>query len=234
MNQPLQHPPGHTPEGLDEHQRLQAVASLGDPVRKKLFELVRDSAGRLSRDECAAALGLPKSTIRAQLDRLVEEKLLGVEFRKVGAKSGPGSGRPTKLYSAVLHEVSASVPPRHYDLAASLLAAAVERCLETGNDIAESLTEVAFAEGRRMGAAAGTIHQMLANTGYSPEPDNDGGTVMANCPFHLLSKEHPSVVCSLNGSLLSGALDGCADKQHHLEPDAEISHCCARLVPHRL
>lgn len=217
--------------GLDEHERLRAVASLGDPLRKRLFELVRDSAGAVSRDECAAALGLPKSTIRAQLDRLVEEKLLLVEFRKMGAKSGPGSGRPTKLYTAARSEISASVPPRHYDLAACLLAAAVQRSIDSGEDIQRSLSEVAFEEGKRMGAEAGNIHQLLANTGYSPEPDGDGGTIMANCPFHELSKEHTGVVCSLNGSLLSGALEGCADSCHNLEPDSEISHCCARLVP---
>ena len=33
------------------------------------------------------------------------------------------------------------------------------------------------------------------------------------------------------GALLGGALEGCADVRHSLEPDAEISHCCARLVP---
>ena len=72
---------------------------------------------------------------------------------------------------------------------------------------------------------------MLADTGYSPEPDGNGGTIMANCPFHQLSREHTAVVCALNGSLLSGALEGCSDERHSLEPDAEISHCCARLVP---
>lgn len=223
--------PAQRNASLDEHQRLRAVASLGDPLRKKLFELVRESTQALSRDECAAALGLPKSTIRAQLDRLVEEKLLLVEFRKMGARSGPGSGRPTKLYAVAQSEVSASVPPRQYDLAASLLAAAVQRCIDSGEGIEQSVSAVAFAEGRRRGAEAGNIHQLLADTGYSPEPDGDGGTIMANCPFHQLSREHASVVCSLNGSLLRGALAGCSDEKHHLEPDAEVSHCCARLSP---
>ncbi len=216
---------------LDDAQRLQAVASLGDPIRRTVFELVRDSGEALSRDDCAEQLELPKSTIRAHLDRLVDEHLLLVEFRKVGAKTGPGSGRPTKLYTVAQNEVSASVPPRHYDLAAGVLAAAVQHCIDTGIGIAAALVEVAFEEGRRLGAESGNIHQLLAATGYSPEPDGAGGTIMANCPFHSLSKAHTNVVCSLNGSLLSGALEGCADTCHDLAPDAEISHCCARLVP---
>ncbi|MDD0858862.1 ArsR family transcriptional regulator [Arthrobacter alpinus] len=216
---------------LDEGQCLSALASLGDPVRKRLFELVRDSGNALSRDDCAAELGLPKSTIRAHLDRLVDEHLLLVEFRKIGARTGPGSGRPTKLYATARREVSASVPPRHYDLAASLLAAGVQHSIDTGAGIEESLAKVAREEGLRMGQVAGDIHTLLAETGYSPEPDGDGGTIMANCPFHRLSQDHQGVVCALNGSLLGGALEGCGDDRHVLAPDQEISHCCARLVP---
>lgn len=216
---------------LDEAQRLRALAALGDPVRKKLFELVRDADAPLSRDDCAEELGLPKSTIRAHLDRLVKEQLLTVEFRKIGDRTGPGSGRPTKLYAAARREISASVPPRHYDLAASLLAAGVQRSIESGEGIEASLAEVAHQEGMRMGQVAGDIHTLLLQNGYSPEPDDEGGTIMANCPFHRLSQDHQGVVCSLNGSLLSGALEGCGDDRHDLAPDVEISHCCARLVP---
>lgn len=216
---------------MNQGQRLRAVASLGDPVRKKLFELIQDGGASMSRDECAEALGLPKSTIRVHLDRLVEESLLRVEFRKMGERTGPGSGRPSKLYAVARSEVGVSVPPRHYDLAASLLAAGVQRSIDTGDGIEASLAEVAREQGIRMGQAAGDIFALLADTGYSPEPDGDGGTIMANCPFHRLSRDHQGVVCSLNGALLGGALEGCGDDRHALAPDQEISHCCARLVP---
>ncbi|MHA7269910.1 helix-turn-helix transcriptional regulator [Arthrobacter sp. HLT1-20] len=228
MNQPVRNQP--TPLDLNADQSLRAVAALGDPVRKRLFELVRDSAQALSRDDCAARLELPKSTVRAHLDRLVAEKLLVVQFRKVGVRTGPGSGRPTKLYMAACREVSASVPPRHYDLAAGLLASAVQRSIDGAVGIQQALAEVAHDEGRRLGEQAGTIHEMLSRTGYDPQPDGEGGTVMANCPFHRLSLEHTGVVCSLNGALLGGALAGCGDTAHALEPDSDVSHCCARLV----
>ncbi|MCQ9163070.1 metalloregulator ArsR/SmtB family transcription factor [Arthrobacter sp. STN4] len=215
---------------LSEAERLNAVASLGDPVRKRLFELLRESPHALSRDDCAQALGLPKSTIRAQLDRLAADGLLLVEFRKVGERTGPGSGRPTKLYTVAVGEVAASVPARHYDLAAELLAAAVQRSIDSSEDVGDALAQVAFEAGKRLGAGAGTIHNLLADTGYDPRPDGQGGTIMANCPFHRLSREHTGVVCQLNGSLLNGVLEGCADANHSIEPDAELSHCCARIV----
>ncbi|PYI69286.1 transcriptional regulator [Arthrobacter livingstonensis] len=216
---------------LSEAGRLTAVASLGDPVRRKLFELLRESPLALSRDDCAEALELPKSTIRAHLDRLVSDGLLLVEFRKVGERTGPGSGRPTKLYTVAVDEVAASVPARHYDLAAELLAAAVQLSIDSSVAVEDTLADVAFDAGKRLGAEAGTIHKLLESAGYDPQPDGAGGTIMANCPFHKLSQEHAGVVCSLNGSLLNGALLGCGDCRHTIEPDAELSHCCARLVP---
>lgn len=217
--------------GFTDGERLHAVASLGDPVRLKLFEVVREAGAPLSRDDCAQALGLPKSTVRLQLDRLVQEKLLRVEYRKLGERQGPGSGRPSKLYAVAQIEISASVPPRHYDLAAGLLAAAVQRTIDTGEKVQDAVAAVAHQEGRRLGLKTGDIHQLLLNAGYSPEPDGEGGIIMANCPFHRLSQEHSGVVCSLNGSLLAGALEGCAEAHHVLAPDTGISHCCARLVP---
>ena len=113
-----------------------------------------------------------------------------MQFRKLGERTGPGSGRPTKLYTAARDEVSASIPPRHYDLAAGLLAAAVQRSIDSGANIADALAQVAFEEGMRLGAAAADIHQLLADTGYNPEPDGAGGTIMANCPFHRLARDH--------------------------------------------
>ncbi|ALE06690.1 hypothetical protein AL755_16525 [Arthrobacter sp. ERGS1:01] len=218
---------------MNEAERLRAVASLGDPVRKQIFELLRKAPDPLSRDDCAAALGLPKSTIRTHLDRLEAEKLLHVEFRKVGDRTGPGSGRPTKLYTVAIAEVGASVPARHYDLAAQLLAAAVQRSIDTSEGVEDALAAVAFDAGQSLGAEAGSIGHVLADTGYDPRPDGAGGIIMANCPFHRLAQEHTGVVCALNGALLNGALAGCSDTAHSIEPDPDASHCCARIVPVR-
>lgn len=227
MNQG-QHPP--SARGSSQAQLLQALASLGDPVRKRLFDLVRDAGQPMSRDQCVAELMLPKSTVRTQLDRLVEEGLLLVEFRKMGARTGPGSGRPTKLYTAAQHEVSASIPPRHYDLAAQILATAVQRSMESGAAVGDTLSAVAFDAGRELGAQAGSIAGVLERNGYAPEVDSEGGIIMANCPFHRLSEDHTGVVCLLNGALLNGALAGCGDQGSRIVPDENLSHCCARIV----
>ncbi|WP_240629633.1 helix-turn-helix transcriptional regulator [Specibacter cremeus] len=217
---------------LDESERLAAVAALGDPVRRDLFEVVRRAGTALSCDDCAEELGLPRSTVRVQLDRLVAAGLLSTKFRKTGPRQGPGSGRPAKLYTAALAEVAASVPDRHYDLAADLLAAAVQHSADASVDIREAVAAVAYDAGTGLGARAGSIEAMLDATGYDPHPDGAGGTILANCPFHALARRHTDVVCSLNGSLLAGALAGCGDTGHRVVEDSEPTHCCARIVPY--
>ena len=87
---------------LPWNRRLAAVASLGDENRRMLFDYVASAAGAVGRDDAAAALGLARSTASFHLDRLVKDGLLAVEFRKLGGREGPGSGRPAKLYRAAV------------------------------------------------------------------------------------------------------------------------------------
>ncbi len=130
------------------NRRIAAVASLGDESRRTLFDFVASAGGAVSRDDAAAALGLPRSTASFQLDRLVQDGLLAVDFRKLGGRGGPGSGRPAKLYRAAVQEVAASVPDRNYDLAAELMVSAIEDAAD-GVSAREALLRTAFAGGGR-------------------------------------------------------------------------------------
>ena len=89
-------------------------------------------SGAVSRDEAATALGLARTTAAFHLDRLVDEGLLGVEFARRTGRSGPGAGRPSKLYRRSGCQVDVSVPERRYELAARLLADAVAGAERSG------------------------------------------------------------------------------------------------------
>jgi predicted ArsR family transcriptional regulator len=207
---------------------LSAVTALGDDVRRRLFEFVRHSAEPVTRDQAAAALDLPRSTVSLQLDALAGHGLLSVEFRKLSGKSGPGSGRPSKVYTAAVPEVSASVPERSYDLAGELLATAVEESAKTARPAHELVAEAARARGLELGAAAAGMEAALASAGYRPLPDA-AGFALGNCPFHLLARSHTQTVCGLNLALLEGMLDGCADRDHTVAADPDGPFCCARI-----
>ena len=52
----------------------------------------------VSRDDVAGALGLARATAAFHLDRLVADGLLDIHFERRSGRTGPGAGRPAKLY----------------------------------------------------------------------------------------------------------------------------------------
>jgi predicted ArsR family transcriptional regulator len=224
-------------------RRIAAVASLGDENRRRLFDFVAAADQAVGRDDAAGALGLARSTASFHLDRLVHDGLLAVEFRKLGGKEGPGSGRPAKLYRAAVQEVSASVPERNYDLAAELLVTAVEQSAADGGSARDALLRAARSRGQAAGETAGAsdFAAVLAAQGYRPADDGDGGLVLLNCPFHRVAQGHTDVVCAMNGAFLCGAAAGCGVDPARVEAlDIEglraqglaaPAQCCARIRP---
>jgi predicted ArsR family transcriptional regulator len=208
--------------------RVDAVSALADRLREDLYRLVAASDHPLSRDEAAAALALPRSTAAFHLDRLVEVGLLAVEHRRLSGRSGPGAGRPTKLYSAIAADVLASVPERHYELAGELLASSIERADREGVPVREALDAEAHALGLSLASGGTAAEDALSRCGYSPADDGRGGLTLDNCPFHALASRHTPLMCGANLALVQGVLDGTGDdRQPSLEP-AE-GRCCVAI-----
>jgi predicted ArsR family transcriptional regulator len=156
---------------------------------------------------------------------------LAVEYRRPAGRSGPGAGRPAKLYRRIADEVAVSVPERHYDLVAGLLAAAVTESIESGAPVREVLDRTAYQAGRSLGAAAGDLLAAVEEAGYEPRPlDPDNGTVvLGNCPFHRLAAQFTALVCGINLRLLRGAADGADDSPDRVVLDPSPGNCCVRL-----
>ena len=211
--------------------RLAAVASLGDEKRRQLFEFVSASDGAVGRDEAAEAVDLPRSTASFHLERLVKDGLLAVEFHKPAGKTGPGSGRPAKMYRTAEPEIGAFVPDRNYDLAGELLAAAIEHSSSGGTPVREALLVTSREAGRTAAAGNGTLEGFLTAEGYQPEPDGAGGLTLLNCPFHRLADRHPDTVCAMNGAFLRGAASGCGDSEDRVLGNDTPGQCCARIAP---
>ena len=128
---------------------LASLSSLDDPVRRRLYEVVCERAEPVGRDEAAAAAGVGRALAVYHLDKLVEAGLLTASYQRPPGRSGPGAGRPAKLYLRSDREFAVTVPPREYELAARLLVQAVEAD-PSGNSRA-ALLEAA----RRLGAELG-------------------------------------------------------------------------------
>src|SRR5580700_11522532 len=146
---------------------LASLSSLDDPVRRRLYEVVRERTEPVGRDEAAAAAGVGRALAVYHLDKLVESGLLTARYQRPPGRSGPGAGRPAKLYTRSGREFAVSVPPREYELAARLLVQAVESDL-TGRS-QDALVDAARRLGVEIGSRfRGDLTAALAGQGYEP------------------------------------------------------------------
>ena len=226
----------------DFEERVAGVASLAEPQRRALYRFVVKRDGPVSKDEAAAAMGVPRSVAAFHLDRLVADGLLTTEYRRLSGRQGPGAGRPAKLYRRAAGELSVSLPDRHYDLAARLLAGAVDEATRNGTPVADALAQLATERGRGLGgqarAAAGkrpgrralidATLAVLEDQGYEPRRDGDE-VVLVNCPFHALVDEQRDLVCGMNHDLLSGMTDAVGDDVLAARLEPSDGACCVRL-----
>lgn len=217
---------------------LTALGALAEPSRRALYDAVAAAPGPLSREQAAEAVGVPLHSAKFHLDRLVEEGLLEVEYRRLSGRSGPGAGRPSKLYRRAAREVAVSLPQRHYDLAAAVLAEAVERAGRDDTDLRAAVRTAAGAAGHRLAEEPPLprsrkplrrLAEVLERHGYEPRVDEERGEMaLANCPFDRLARQHTDLVCGMNLALVEGVIDelGCSGVTACLDPSPD--RCCVR------
>lgn len=219
----------------DTTRNISGISTLDDKVRRELYRYVSGQASPVGREQAAKALGIPVHQAKFHLDRLEEGGLLVSEYVRLTGRSGPGAGRPAKVYRRRTEEIAVSLPGREYALAGELMATAIDEAVNQGTPVAEALGRAARNRGTEIGTAAtdsGTPLQIAAGTldsyGYEPRIDN-GEVVMANCPFHALAKAHTQLVCEMNLALLDGLCERVGGLTAVLQPGE--GRCCVVLVP---
>ncbi|MFD9257504.1 helix-turn-helix transcriptional regulator [Streptomyces sp. NPDC059538] len=215
---------------------IDAIAVLQDPVRRRLYEYVVAQAREVGRNEAAEAAGVARTLAAHHLDKLTQVGLLESGSRRLTGRSGPGAGRPAKVYTRARVERSVSLPARDYRTAAELLAEAAD---EAGLDAVLCASARRRGEALRGSAApcGGLAEAMdvLAARGYEPHLEGAGGeggteggaapvVRMRNCPFHAVAERFPPLVCGMNLALLEGLLG--ADGPVRARMDARPGECC--------
>lgn len=228
-------------EELD--RQIEGIATLRDPLRRALYLFVTRAGREVSRDEAAKEVGVARSTAAFHLDKLVDEGLLDTSFRRLSGRAGPGAGRPSKLYRRSAQQLQLSLPARHYELAARLLAGALSQAIEQGSSPLRRLADDAAALGRSVGERSVGKHvarsrgvrlakvvDALREEGF--EPYREGNCVyLRNCPFHALAQEHPDLICGMNQSLLRGLLQGLRATGFEARLTPERGRCCVAITP---
>jgi len=234
---------------------LAPLSTLDDPVRHRLYEIVTRHAGPVGRDEAASAAGIGRALAVYHLDKLVESGLLTASYQRPAGRTGPGAGRPAKLYARSDREFAVTVPPREYELAARLLVQAVEA--DPSGRSRAALAEAAHRLGTELGSASRSrqdvpgrdvpgrdvpgqdvpgqdvpgqdVLSALAQQGYEPDRDGDGVIRLRNCPFHQLAERHRELVCGMNLALVEGLVKGLGTGGWHPVLDPRPGHCCVAI-----
>ncbi|MFG3206603.1 helix-turn-helix transcriptional regulator [Streptomyces sp. NPDC048192] len=215
---------------------IDAIAALQDPVRRRLYEYVVAQGREVGRNEAAEATGVARTLAAHHLDKLAEVGLLLSGSRRLSGRSGPGAGRPAKVYTRAQADVSVSLPARDYRTAAELLAEAAEQAgLDAGlRAAARRRGEVLRGSAVPCGGFEEAM-EVLAARGYEPRlegaEDAEGGSEaatavvrMRNCPFHAVAERFPPLVCGMNLALLEGLFG--TDGPVRARMDPRPGECC--------
>lgn len=229
--------PALIPEDFDAH--VLSVAALGEPIRRALYRYVVAQPEPVGREQAAAGVGVAHHVAKFHLDKLEQDGLLDVEYSRPPGRRGPGAGRPAKLYRRSSRDITVSLPERRYDLAARVMAEAIDVAQHTGIPVADALSQAARATGRALARQVRdkvkerpnqaslfrVVGEVLANHGYEPRVNTDCMT-MSNCPFHSLAQTYTALVCGMNLDLIHGLLDALEPTQMHAALDPSPCRCC--------
>lgn len=221
---------------MDFRSQATGIGALADDTRRALYEYVVAQPQPVGREQAATALGIAPHSVNFHLDRLVLDGLLETEYRRLSGKSGPGAGRPSKLFRRASREFAVALPPRRYDLVGDILAAAFARPEAVGS-LQHAVEQAALEEGRSVGGAEqgpgsgdelANMGRVLATQGYEPRQDGES-LVLSNCPFDSLAQKHTDLVCALNRDFVQGVAEGlgCSRVSACLEPAA--GRCCVTV-----
>jgi predicted ArsR family transcriptional regulator len=231
-----------TEDDLAAH--VAGVAALADPVRRDLYLYVSAQPMPISRDQASDALVIARHTAKFHLDKLAEEGLLDVSFKRLSERRGPGAGRPTKLYARSSRQLSVILPERRYDLAGKLLATAIDDAAAQGSTPADALRAAGDRWGRSVAdqarASAGPrpspdrllacTCQALTENGYEPH-QTGGSVVMRNCPFDALAREHTELVCGMNLAIMAAVTEELHETALAARLEPAPDRCCVVLAP---
>jgi predicted ArsR family transcriptional regulator len=138
------------PRGPDPLARLAALAA---PGQRDALLFARRAGGPFTVDAAAAALGCHRTVARQRLDRLEAAGLLTAEFRRPAGRSGPGAGRPARVYRVPPEAEIDEFPSRRLPALVGLLVESVA----AGGDAerAEALRAVGRRWAAELAAGAG-------------------------------------------------------------------------------
>src|SRR4051794_21594612 len=94
---------------------MDLLEAVGDPELRATLLVVRGAERALSADEVAAERHVHRNVARDQLERLTSAGLLEASYERRNGRSGPGAGRPAKIYRTAPELAAIEFPAHHFE-----------------------------------------------------------------------------------------------------------------------
>ena len=211
----------------DFNATIVRLCVLDDPARWATYVAVRTAGRPLTRAEVADEVGISVRLAAFHLEKLVSEGFLEATYER--EEGSAGVGHPAKRYRPTGLELEVSIPPRRYDLAAEILAEALEA--DSPDPPLESLADVAAEYGRQVGRrsrarnGSSRLLTALRVIGYEPASSGDD-VVLRNCPFRHVAQARPEIICQMNVAFVAGVLAGTKSRSLHAVLAPSTGRCC--------
>jgi predicted ArsR family transcriptional regulator len=211
----------------DLNETILRLSVLDNPARSAAYLAVRTAGRPLTRSEVADEVGISVKLAAFHLEKLLSEGFLEATYER--DEGSVGVGHPAKRYRPTSLELEVSIPPRRYDLAAEILAEALEA--DSPDPPLESLADVAAEYGRQVGTRTragndgGRLLTALRVLGYEPATSGDD-VVLRNCPFRDVAQARPEIICQMNLAFVAGVLAGTQSRSRHAVLSPSPDRCC--------
>jgi predicted ArsR family transcriptional regulator len=194
--------------------RLDAV---GDAALRDALVYVRAQPGPVTAAGVAAALDVPRTVARYRLERLTGAGLLVTGFERRNGRSGPGAGRPAKIYSAAPETRSVEFPIRRYEKLIALLVEGLprrrrtRRLAEIGSAFGTELADAAsLRAAKTLPEALSSLCRGLGRLGFHAHVESIGeGTaviVSPTCPLRPVVVADPETARALDQGMWQGLI----------------------------
>lgn len=199
-------------------ERVDALEAIGDPDLRATLRFVRGARRAVSIGEVAEAHDVHHNVARGRLERLAAVGLVIAGFERRTGRSGPGAGRPAKVYAPAPETVAIEFPERRYAELVGLLVDALPR---------RRLSDVGAEFGSTLAAAAGVepacdrkaglerLCDAVGSLGFQARLERLGGgsaeIVTPTCPLRPLVATNPAAAELDHGvwrGLVAAALAG--------------------------
>jgi len=214
---------------------MDALEAVGDPGLREALRFVRSRPRAVTSDELAAAQSLHRNVARARLERLSNAGLLVTGFERRSGRSGPGAGRPAKVYSPAPETTGIEFPERDYAELVGLLVDTLpargrkQRLRELGIQLARPLAKRArLTPVRDLRRGVERVCEALGGLGFqaSVEEIHNDTVVIATptCPLRPLVVSRPELA-EVDRGMWCGLFEAAVDGVHAAEVVCETRDC---------